>query len=131
MPLTLTFTFYESSGPEGVPWPQKDDTVLFNPHLPDEYARIAKASSITGVVVVEASDRRTNSRWVLDLVDGDDFTSLRRLDLLVVIRTPFNWHQSESIRTDASGSTCDSDLNNALVAAYRQSTVVDISPVKT
>lgn len=65
--------FYDTNRDIEVSWPPKDDRVLYKPHLPAEYSRLAKASGVTGVVIVEASDRLADNRWVLDLVDGDDF----------------------------------------------------------
>lgn len=54
-------------------WPPKDDEVLYKPHLPAEYSRVAKAAGVTGVVIVEASHHLDDNRWVLDLVKNDDF----------------------------------------------------------
>lgn len=54
-------------------WPPADDEVLYQPHLPAEYSRVAKAAGVTGVVVVEASLNLDDNRWVLDLVENDDF----------------------------------------------------------
>jgi L-fuconolactonase len=54
-------------------WPPKDDKVLYKPHLPAEYSKLAKAAGVTGVVIVEASDHLEDNRWVLDQVKGDDF----------------------------------------------------------
>ena len=53
-------------------WPPKDDTVLYKPHLPAEYSKIAKAAGVTGVVIVEASNLLEDNRWILDLVKGDE-----------------------------------------------------------
>lgn len=64
---------YDTSRKEGVPWPPKEDEVLYKPHLPGEFERVARASGVTGVIVVEASDRLEDNRWVLDLVEGNDF----------------------------------------------------------
>lgn len=54
-------------------WPPADDEVLYRPHLPSEYTKVAKAAGVTGVVVVEASLELEDNKWVLDLVEGDDF----------------------------------------------------------
>lgn len=54
-------------------WPPADDKVLFKPHLPPEYSRVAQAAGVTGVVVVEASNHLEDNRWVLELVEGDRF----------------------------------------------------------
>ncbi|QDU98435.1 amidohydrolase family protein [Lignipirellula cremea] len=64
---------YDTTRPGGVPWPPADDTVLYHPHLPDEYRKEAQAAGVTGVVIVEASDRLEDNRWVLDLVGDDKF----------------------------------------------------------
>lgn len=64
---------YDPRRPGGVPWPPADDTVLYHPHLPEEYSRIAKAAGVTGVVIVEASDRLVDNDWVLNLVKDDPF----------------------------------------------------------
>lgn len=64
---------YDSDRPEGIPWPPADDKVLYKPHLPAEYSKLAKAAGVTAVVIVEASERLTDNRWVLEQVDGDPF----------------------------------------------------------
>ena len=64
---------YDSSRKEGIPWPPKNDQVLYKPHLPAEFLKVSKPSGLTGVVIVEASDRPDNNSWILDLVKGDDY----------------------------------------------------------
>ena len=64
---------YDTTRDIEVSWPPKDDRVLYKPHLPAEYSRLAKASGVTGVVIVESSSHLADNRWVLDLVDSDDF----------------------------------------------------------
>ncbi|MDG2486162.1 MAG: amidohydrolase family protein [Roseibacillus sp.] len=64
---------YDTTREQKVGWPPEKDKVLYKPHLPTEYSRLAKAAGVTGVVVVEASDRLEDNRWVLDLVKGDPF----------------------------------------------------------
>ncbi|MEP3481168.1 MAG: amidohydrolase family protein [Fuerstiella sp.] len=64
---------YDPTRPDGVPWPPADDKVLYKPHLPAEYSRLAKAAGVTGVVIVEASDRIEDNTWVLDQVKDDQF----------------------------------------------------------
>jgi len=65
--------FYDTTRDVEISWPPKDDGVLYKPHLPTEYSRVAKASGVTGVVIVEASNRLADNQWILDLVGGDDF----------------------------------------------------------
>jgi L-fuconolactonase len=64
---------YDTSRDGGVPWPRKDDKVLYKPHLPAEFKKVSKSSGLTAVIIVEASDRPKDNRWVLDLVKGDDY----------------------------------------------------------
>ena len=65
--------FYDTTRDIEMAWPPKDDTVLYKPHLPAEYSKMAKASGVTGVIIVEASDHLEDNQWVLDLVKGDNF----------------------------------------------------------
>lgn len=64
---------YDTTREKNVGWPPASDKVLYKPHLPAEYNKLAKKAGVTGVVVVEASDRLEDNKWVLDLVKGDDF----------------------------------------------------------
>lgn len=59
--------FYDPTRKEGVPWPGKDDKVLFRPVLPKEFAKLAAPHGVTGTVVVEASPRVEDNQWLLDL----------------------------------------------------------------
>ena len=68
---------YDPRRKDGVPWPPKDDKVLYKPHLPKEFAVVSKKAGVTGVVIVEASDRLNDNSWVLDLVkDNQLFVGL-------------------------------------------------------
>lgn len=64
---------YKQDHPDNVPWPPVNDDVLHHPHMPDEYKAASKPAGVTGVVIVEASPRIDDNRWVLDLVKDDDF----------------------------------------------------------
>jgi L-fuconolactonase len=59
--------FYDPTRPQGVPWPPKDDAVLYRSVLPDEFERLARPLGVTGTVVVEASAWLEDNQWVLDL----------------------------------------------------------------
>lgn len=65
--------FYDPTRPEGIPWPPKDDAVLYRPVLPEEYRRLAQPLGITGTLVVEASPRESDNDWVLNLAARDRF----------------------------------------------------------
>ena len=59
---------YDTTREKKVGWPPEDDKVLYKPHLPGEYNKLAKAAGVTGVVIVEASNRLEDNKWILDLV---------------------------------------------------------------
>lgn len=64
---------YDTTRKGGVPWPPQDDKVLYKPHLPEEFKTVSRKAGVTGVVIVEASDRIPDNKWVLDLVKNDKF----------------------------------------------------------
>jgi L-fuconolactonase len=59
--------FYDTARPGGVPWPPKEEKILFRPVLPAEYVRMTKALGIVGTIEVEASPLVEDNQWVLDL----------------------------------------------------------------
>jgi predicted TIM-barrel fold metal-dependent hydrolase len=59
---------YDTSRPEGVPWPPPSDDVLFRPTVARHFDAICEANGVTATVIVEASDRVEDNQWVLDLV---------------------------------------------------------------
>ncbi|MFT4547380.1 MAG: L-fuconolactonase [Verrucomicrobiales bacterium] len=64
---------FDTTRENGVPWPPQDDKVLHKPHLPAEFKKVSQPTGLTGVIIVEASDRPEDNRWVLDLVADDDY----------------------------------------------------------
>jgi L-fuconolactonase len=65
--------FYDPSRPEGVPWPGRDDKVLYRPVLPDEYKKLAGPLRVVGTVVVEASPWVEDNQWLLNLAAKEPF----------------------------------------------------------
>jgi predicted TIM-barrel fold metal-dependent hydrolase len=59
--------FYDPTRPQGVPWPPKNQKLLYRPVLPEELERIVKPLGVTGVIEVEASPLVEDNQWVLDL----------------------------------------------------------------
>jgi predicted TIM-barrel fold metal-dependent hydrolase len=59
--------FYDPSRPEGVPWPGKDDKVLYRTTLPSRFLENASPVGVTKTVVVEASPWVEDNAWLLDL----------------------------------------------------------------
>ncbi|RRB06442.1 amidohydrolase family protein [Larkinella rosea] len=58
---------FDTTRSQGVPWPSKNDTLLFQPALPDRYRKIAEPLNVVGAIVVEASPWLEDNQWVLDI----------------------------------------------------------------
>ncbi len=56
---------------EGIPWPDKDDTILYQPALPVRYRRVTKGLGIVGAIEVECSPLVEDNQWVLDIAAKD------------------------------------------------------------
>jgi predicted TIM-barrel fold metal-dependent hydrolase len=65
--------FYDPSRPQGVPWPPRDDKLLYRPVLPKDYCALPVPRPVTGTVVVEASPWPEDNQWVLDLAAHEPF----------------------------------------------------------
>jgi L-fuconolactonase len=65
--------FYDPRRSQGVPWPSKDDAVLYRSVLPKEYRELAQPHGVVGTVVVEASPWVEDNQWLLDLAERDPF----------------------------------------------------------
>jgi len=58
---------FDPTRPEGVPWPPKDDKVLYKPALPPRFSSIAEPLGVVGAIEVEASPWLKDNQWVLDV----------------------------------------------------------------
>ena len=65
--------FYDPTRPQGVPWPSKDDTVLYRRVLPDEFKKLTRDEHVTGTIVIEASPWLEDNQWLLDLAAREPF----------------------------------------------------------
>ena len=63
---------YDTSRPEGVPWPRDKSSVIFRPVLPKHFHEVTAGTRVSHTVIVEASDRVDDNQWLLDLTEGDD-----------------------------------------------------------
>jgi predicted TIM-barrel fold metal-dependent hydrolase len=59
--------FYDPTRPEGIPWPGKNDKLLYRRVLPEDFLKVARPCGVTGTVVVEASPRVEDNQWLLNL----------------------------------------------------------------
>ena len=62
---------YDPGRPQGVPWPEKDDVLLYRPTLTERYRQITKGLGIVGAIAVECSPWLEDNQWVLDLAAKD------------------------------------------------------------
>lgn len=65
--------FYDPTRPQGVPWPPKDDALLYRMVMPEHYLALPVPQPVTGTVVVEASPWVEDNQWVLDLAARTPF----------------------------------------------------------
>ncbi len=73
-PLIDTHThFYDPARPQGVPWPGKNDPLLYRTVLPKDYRALRQPRRVTGTVVVEASPWIEDNQFILDLAAKDPF----------------------------------------------------------
>lgn len=62
---------FDPNRPQGVPWPGKDNRILYQPALPDRYRKLATPLGINGAIEVEASPWLEDNQWVLDVAAKD------------------------------------------------------------
>lgn len=60
---------FDPTRPGGVPWPEKTNTVLYQPSLPARYAKLAEPHGVVGAIAVECSPWMVDNFWLLDVVD--------------------------------------------------------------
>jgi L-fuconolactonase len=65
--------FYDPTRAQGVPWPPRNDKLLYRLVLPKDYRALPVPRPVTGTVVVEASPWLEDNQWVLDLAAHDPF----------------------------------------------------------
>jgi len=62
---------FDPTRPQGVPWPDKKDTVLYKPANMDRYRKLVAGLGIVGAIEVEASPWFDDNQWVLDIAAKD------------------------------------------------------------
>jgi len=62
---------FDPTRPQGVPWPEKSDAILYKPALPERYRQVTKGLGIVGAIEVEASPWLEDNQWVLDVAARD------------------------------------------------------------
>ena len=62
---------FDTARPQGVPWPEKINKVLYQPALPERYKKLALPLGVVGAIKVEASPWLEDNQWVLDVAAKD------------------------------------------------------------
>ncbi len=62
---------FDPRRPQGVLWPEKDDTILYHPALPDRYRSMTRGLGVVGAIEVECSPWLEDNQWVLDVAAKD------------------------------------------------------------
>jgi L-fuconolactonase len=58
---------FEPSRQGGVPWPEKEDKVLYKTALPDRFEALARPFGVVGAIAIEASPLATDNQWLLNV----------------------------------------------------------------
>jgi L-fuconolactonase len=59
---------FDTARAGGVPWPEKTDTEIYKPALPDRYEALTAGLGIVGAIAIEASPLPGDNQWLLNLV---------------------------------------------------------------
>ena len=62
---------FDTRRPQGVPWPPKDDRVLYRPALPPRYRKVIAGLGVVGTIEVECSPWFDDNQWVLGVAAQD------------------------------------------------------------
>lgn len=65
--------FFDPTRPQGVPWPPKDNALLYRTTLPQHYRALPVPQRVDGAILVEASTWVEDNQWILDLAARDPF----------------------------------------------------------
>ena len=60
---------FDPTRPGGIPWPEKTDTVLYQPALPVRYLPLARPHGVVGAIAVECSPWMIDNFWLQDVVE--------------------------------------------------------------
>jgi L-fuconolactonase len=61
---------YDPTRPGGIPWPEKDDSVLYQPALPARYGSIAEPFGVLGAIAIECSPLASDNDWLLQTAES-------------------------------------------------------------
>lgn len=58
---------FDPTRPGGVPWPEKTDTALYKPALPERYRALSAPFGVVAAIAIEASPLASDNDWLLDV----------------------------------------------------------------
>ncbi len=112
---------FDVTRPQGVPWPDKKDTVLYKTALPPGYRQVTKGLGIVGAIEIECSPWLEDNQWVLDVAARDSIIVGTIGDLEPAdpkFRDQLNRFQRNPLfRGIRYGNLWDRDLGTALAKA--------------
>jgi predicted TIM-barrel fold metal-dependent hydrolase len=62
---------FDTTRPQGVPYPDKNNATLYQPAFPERYRKIAQPLGVVGAIEIEASPWIEDNLWVLDVAAKD------------------------------------------------------------
>ena len=62
---------FDPTRPQGVPWPSKNNTILYKPAVPSRYREVIRGLGVTGAIETECSPWLEDNQWVLDACEKD------------------------------------------------------------
>jgi len=62
---------YDTTRPEGVPWPPKENTLIYKKTLPDRLRQASAGLGVVGAIELECSPWLEDNQWVLDVIEKD------------------------------------------------------------
>jgi L-fuconolactonase len=62
---------YDPTRPQGVPYPNKDNPVVYVPTLPERYRKVVESQGIVGAIEIEASPWIEDNLWVLEVCEKE------------------------------------------------------------
>ena len=62
---------FDTTRPQGVPWPPKDNKKLYQPAMPPRFRKLVEGLNVQGAIEVECSPWFADNQWVLDVAKTD------------------------------------------------------------
>src|ERR1700761_6270729 len=60
---------FDPERPGGIPWPEKSNTALYHPALPDRYRGLSEPHNVAGAIAVECSPWLVDNFWLQDVAE--------------------------------------------------------------